>query len=101
MATKNNTKCLRLSDAIIEMIEAQAGDTFTAKFEGLVIRCMLELPEKEKQLAIIQEKVDREGRRLQELASDVYKFRRIIDNLNRQAQYLENTLKENLKELES
>lgn len=100
MATKNNTKCLRLSDAIIEMIEAQTGDTFTAKFEGLVTRCMWELPEKEKQLAIIQKEVDREGHRLGELSSDVYKFRRILNNLNMQAQRLERAVEEHLKELE-
>lgn len=100
MATKNNTKCLRLSDAIIEMIEAQTGDTFTAKFEGLVTRCMWELPEKERQLTVIQERIDREGRRLRELSSDVYKFRRILDNLNMQAQRLERAVEEHLKELE-
>lgn len=101
MATKNNTKCLRLSDAIIEMIEAQTGDNFTAKFEGLVTRCMWELPKRTEQLAMIQEKIDREGRRLRELSSDVYKFRRVLDNLNMQAQRLEKVLEDNLKELET
>ena len=40
MAQKNNTKCLRLSDELIEMIESQTGTTFTQKFENLVTRCV-------------------------------------------------------------
>lgn len=98
---KSNIRSMRFSDTMIEMIEAQAGDTFTAKFEALVTRCMWELPEKERQLTVIQERIDRKGRRLRELSSDVYKFRRILDNLNMQAQRLERALEENLKELES
>lgn len=97
---KSNIRSMRFSDTMIEMIEAQAGDTFTAKFEALVTRCMWELPEKERQLTVIQERIDRKGRRLRELSSDVYKFRRILDNLNMQAQRLERALEENLKELE-
>ena len=50
MAKKNNIRSIRFSDEIIEMIESQAGETFTAKFEALVTRCMWELPKKEKEL---------------------------------------------------
>ena len=50
MANKNNLKSIRLSDDLIELIEQQAGATFTAKLENLVTRCVWELPAKERQL---------------------------------------------------
>ena len=50
------SKTVRLSAEVIAMIEAQAGENFTAKFEALVTRCMWELPKKEQELAGIQER---------------------------------------------
>ena len=44
MAKKNNIRSIRFSDEMIEAIESQTGETFTAKFEALVTRCMWELP---------------------------------------------------------
>ena len=64
MAKKSNIRSIRFSDEMIEMIESQAGETFTAKFEALVTRCMWELPTKEKELAWIQEQIQRERKNL-------------------------------------
>ena len=64
MAKKNNIRSIRFSDEIIEMIESQAGDTFTAKFEALVTRCMWELPRKEQELKGIQKRIDYERKQL-------------------------------------
>ena len=64
MAKKSNIRSMRFSDEMIEIIEAQAGETFTAKFEALVTRCMWELPAKEKELAGIQEQIQRERKNL-------------------------------------
>lgn len=64
MAKKGNIRSMRFSDEILEMIESQAGDTFTAKFEALVTRCMWELPNKQKQLAEIQKQIENEKKRL-------------------------------------
>jgi len=50
MATKSNLKSVRLSDDLIELIERQVGDTFTAKLENLVTRCVWELPRKEEEI---------------------------------------------------
>ena len=35
MAQKNNIRSIRFSDELAELIDRQAGDTFTQKFEGL------------------------------------------------------------------
>lgn len=96
---KNNIRSIRFSDEIAELIEQQIGDTFTQKFENLIIKCAWELPEKEKQLAYIQDQIDREGRRLTELKEDVYRFRQMIDNMNRNAKYLDELLQSNINKL--
>lgn len=49
---------------MIEMIESQTGETFTAKFEALVTRCMWELPKKEQELAFIKKQIDQERKNL-------------------------------------
>ena len=64
MAKKNNIRSIRFSDEMMEMIESQAGDSFTAKFEALVTRCMWELPRKEQELKFIQEQIDKERKNL-------------------------------------
>lgn len=67
MANKSNIRSMRFSDEIIEMIESQAGETFTAKFEALVTKCVWELPQKEKQLKYIEEQIERQKKRLSEI----------------------------------
>ena len=49
---------------MIQLIEQQPGENFTAKFETLVSRCIEELPKKERQLEILQEQIDHEQGRL-------------------------------------
>lgn len=64
MANKSNIRSMTFSDTIIEMIEQQTGDTFTAKFEALVTKCMWELPKKEQELKRVQELIQAERKRL-------------------------------------
>lgn len=64
MASKSNIRSMRFSDTMIEMIESQVGDTFTAKFEALVTRCMWELPAKENELETIKKRIKEERSRL-------------------------------------
>ena len=75
---KGNIRSIRFSDELMKIIEAQLGETFTAKFEGLVRRCVSELPEKERQLAEIQKQIQNER---------VY-----LQNLRKKRQTLENSM---------
>ena len=68
------SKTLRLSDEIIETIEAQPGDNFTAKFEALVTRCVWELPKKEQELARIQERINYKHDQLRKLDTRIIKL---------------------------
>mgnify|MGYP007003802987 CR=1 FL=1 len=74
MAAKNNIRSIRFSDELAELIDRQVGDTFTQKFEGLITRCVWELPQKEKELARIQADIQRERERL-------YKLQRATEQL--------------------
>lgn len=84
MGNKSNIRSIRFSDDLAELIDHQVGDTFTAKFENLITRCVWELPEKEKQLAAIQERIDRERQRLDRLQKVTYELRMLEE-------YLQNT----------
>ena len=74
MASKSNIRSMRFSDKMIEMIESQAGDTFTAKFEALVQRCMWELPRKEEELKNIQDHINAERKRLERIRKRGYEI---------------------------
>ena len=61
---KNNIRSIRFSDELADLIDRQIGDTFTAKFENLITRCMWELPRKEEQLKQIRAEINQERKRL-------------------------------------
>lgn len=81
MAAKNNIRSIRFSDDIAELIDRQAGDNFTQKFENLITRCVWELPQKEAELTRIQERIERERGHLKELVTEVDKLDNLINNL--------------------
>lgn len=100
MAKKNNIRSIRFSDAMIEMIESQTGDSFTAKFEALVTRCMWELPEKEKQLEQIQQQIDRQRRKLGEINRQVYNLESTMNGLQNAVGQSNNMIKRAISTLE-
>ena len=54
---KNNIRSIRFTDELVELIDRQVGDTFTARLENLVTRCVWELPERERQLAELDRQI--------------------------------------------
>lgn len=83
MAAKNNIRSIRFSDELAELIDRQVGDTFTQKFENLVTRCVWELPQKEKELALIQADIQRERERLYNLQRATEQLRMLEQDLQR------------------
>jgi len=67
MAQKNNIRSIRFSDELAELIDRQAGRSFTEKFENLITRCVWELPKQEQRLEEIQEQIKQEQERLYNL----------------------------------
>lgn len=93
MAGKPNIRSIRFSDELAELIDRQAGNTFTEKFENLVTRCVWELPQKEAELKEVQKKVRQEEKRLAELRKRREKLNQTISDIQRRLDY-------HLKELE-
>lgn len=99
MANKSNLKSIRLSDDLIELIEQQAGATFTAKLENLVTRCVWELPMQEEKLKQIQKQIQNEQERLKNLQQLYRKHGSIYADLNRKTTILLHSLNQALDEL--
>ena len=83
MAAKNNIRSIRFSDELAELIDRQVGDTFTQKFEGLITRCVWELPQKEKELAHIQADIQRKREQLYNLQRATEQLRMLEQDLQR------------------
>lgn len=97
---KGNIRSIRFSDQIVEMIESQVGDTFTAKFEALVTRCMWELPEKEKQLAETQRQIENERKQLRRIREVKQRLEGNLLFLERGTANLRDQINRTVKELE-
>ena len=81
MAAKGNLKSVRLSDDLIELIERQVGDTFTAKLENLVTRCVWELPQKEAEIKNLEEQITSKRAQLRQLSERARKYEQTLDNM--------------------
>lgn len=92
MAGKPNIRSIRFSDELAELIDRQAGNTFTEKFENLVTRCVWELPQKEAELKEVQKKVRQEEKRLAELRKRREKLDQAISDIQRRLDYQLNKL---------
>ena len=94
MAGKPNIRSIRFSDELAGLIDRQAGNTFTEKFENLVTRCVWELPQREAELEQVQERIQQERKQLAELRKRRETLDRVIRSIQRSLDY-------QLKELEN
>ena len=92
MAGKKNIRSIRFSDELAELIDRQAGDTFTQKFEGLITRCVWELPRKEAELKRLQSQIDERKQDLRELIQSARTWRGAMQNINARIGALEATI---------
>lgn len=97
---KGNIRSMRFSDEMIEMIESQTGETFTAKFEALVTRCMWELPRKEQELEGIQERINYERKQLARIQKRVKELDQNIINAEQAVRNYNYSMKRAIKTLE-
>ena len=100
MAKKNNIRSIRFSDEMIEMIESQAGDSFTAKFGALVTRCMWELPRKEQELKQIQKDINYQREKLRKITSQAYQLESTMFRLGNTVGQYSNMIKREISTLE-
>lgn len=81
MAAKTNIRSIRLSDELMEVIEAQVGETFTEKYEGLIRRCVFEEPETVKRLEELNGELQRVEKTLEERRRQAAELQRAIQIL--------------------
>ena len=82
---KTNIRSIRFSDDLAELIERQAGRSFTEKFENLITRCVWELPrQEEERLARIQ----RATEQLRLLENDIHTAQHYFKFVERRAKQI-------------
>ena len=87
MAGKPNIRSIRFSDELAQLIDRQVGNSFTEKFEGLITRCVWELPQKEAELKRIQKEIQQERKRLADLRERREKLDRVIRSIQQSLDY--------------
>ena len=100
MASKPISRSMRFSEATYAMIEQQAGDSFSAKFDALVTRCCWELPRKEQELKQIQAQIDNERQRLQRLRKKANELDNLMFRMTSTVQSFNRTAGDTIKSLE-
>lgn len=85
---KGNIRSIRISDDMAALIEQQAGNNFTEKWENLVTRCVWELPQKEEELANIQKYIDEARKKLEDLNRQKRQLNEITAVLDRTKAYI-------------
>ena len=95
---KSKLRSIRISEHMNILIEMQAGNNFTEKWENLVTRCVWELPEKERRLANLQALVDekeKEIQRLRKIHQEITEMEFILGDAKRHIEDLQNYIEDN------
>lgn len=92
MATKSNIRSIRFSDELAELIDRQQGDTFTQKFENLITRCVWELPERERELAALEERIQEKKEQLRTMTAQAGELRMTLNSLTPKVRELETNI---------
>ena len=92
MPTKNNIRSIRFSDELAELIDRQQGNSFTQKFENLIIRCVWELPAREDELKQIESHIREKRKQLQEMTAQARELRMTINSLTPKVRELETSV---------
>ena len=86
---KNNIRSIRFSDELADLIERQAGQTFTQKFENLITRCVWEVPAAEKRLERVREEIKQEQQRLYDLQKATEQLRMLERDIKDAQRYFQ------------
>lgn len=94
MARKSNIRSIRFTDELAELIDRQVGETFTQKFENLIIRCVYELPEKERKIELLETEIKDKKQQLRKLSEKTAEYAALLCTLERQLLMISATIKE-------
>lgn len=95
---KNNQKCVRMSDEVLQYIETFEGKGFNEKFENLVLFALKEEKVKKESLKILDAEIDQRRKKLGVLSDKAYQLdRNLYQALNLEKSLLE--LKERFSDI--
>lgn len=83
---KNNQKCVRMSDEILNIVMSCKGEGFNDKFENLVMDFKKSIPEREKYLKSLNSQIDSKLKDLDKIEQRIRGIKNIefsLDNLRR------------------
>ena len=100
MAQKNNIRSIRFSDELAELIDRQAGNTFTQKFENLITRCVWELPKKEAEIERLEKAIENKRKELRTMQEKISSLTYTTNRIQQQAAMLETAIKRELQQWE-
>ena len=92
MARKGNIRSIRYTDDMADLLDRQIGDTFQAKFEALVTRCMWELPAKEAELQRIDDLIQQRRSQLSQMSQQARELQYTLTNLSTQMAALQRAI---------
>lgn len=81
MAKKTNIRSIRFSDEMAELIDRQNGNTFQAKLENLITRCIWDLPAKEKELARIEDLIQKKRAEFTQLTQQISQLNSMTNDI--------------------
>lgn len=79
MEQRNNIRSFRFSDSVLKHISEFAGDSLNDKFNNLIVYCCDRIPDRKKQLQIIEDDIDRKRNQYNDLCK---KLREVDDLIN-------------------
>lgn len=101
MTKKSNIRSIRFSDEIIKIIEAQEGETFTAKFEFLIKKCYQDIPAKENELKYVNMRIEAETQRLRRIQKQASELEKNMNTLTYTMQNFNAHVKRGVQQLDS
>ena len=100
MARKTNIRSIRFSDELAELIDQQAGESFTAKFENLITRCVWEAPAAERKIRKLEDEIRIKQQQLQELQKKHLALRNSLVDMEIKMDALDRFLTKTLQDMD-
>lgn len=94
MNNKTILKSIRISEDMADLIDRQAGSTFTEKWENLVTRCIYEIDHAEQRLEWYRTKIQEERESLADLQVKKRKIEQLMTMIQSKLDYYLTTLEE-------
>lgn len=100
MARKTNIRSIRFSDELAELIDQQAGENFTQKFEALITRCVWDAPAAEKKIKMLEDEIKRKHQQLDELRKKHLTLRNNLVDMEIKMDALDRALTKTLQDMD-